>query len=604
MRFPRLASIALLVAVSAVPAGGQSLSSLPRSTRSTGLNDSTLVMVADSAHRTRAAVLPDFRKALSLSAFDSLFPGKLKLQGSTVSGSATWTNLQTFAANQRVDSATGAARASALVGSPAITVSSCTGCGGGTTYPLAATDGAANAPSIGFANSTGLGLYRFGADTLGISTAGTASYRLARQGLVKLAAGAGAQGCGTVALGIFPGANGSSQTNTGIVLDTTNAGRIKFCDDGTVGLTLGSSAVSVAASNGLRLANGAANSPSLNFTNSTTTGFYRFGADTLGIATGGVASLGIRGGASPTLFGGAGNLTIQSGTGNSRTMTLQSTTSAGTVKNNLVLGADSSVAFIGQHLGGNGSNSAPSYSFTNSANTGFYLINNGTTDTLDLALNGGSSFRFYGDQTAPSMMGSGSGSMTITAGTGTDRTMTLRSSNSGGTATAFLVGKGDTSQTTNVTASNMVALSTGAKLYLDGVGGNTYFNNTAGSDSLQITVAGSQGPRFSGDGRIIFGGGGTVANPALRWNQGGHVYGFSVTNAGAPDTVSITVDGSAIARWVDNHATAAGDVAVCITTTNVITKGATCGSSSAKVKTDIAGLLGSTATSRTMALVV
>jgi hypothetical protein len=117
-----------------------------------------------------------------------------------------------------------------------------------------------------------------------------------------------------------------------------------------------------------RLANGSAAAPSLAFLNSTTTGLYRFGADTLGIATGGAASLFVSGGASAKLGnaagnnwdlmsganaklritstgiqsidtlvlgagvmrGGAGNMTIRAGTGNSRTMLLQATNGSGT----------------------------------------------------------------------------------------------------------------------------------------------------------------------------------------------------------------------------------------------------------------------------------
>ena len=80
----------------------------------------------------------------------------------------------------------------------------------------------------------------------------------------------------------------------------------------------------------IRVSNGTAAAPSIVLAISPTTGLYRVGADTLGIATGGVASLGIRGGASPTIFGGAGNMTIQAGTGNSRNMLLQATNGSGT----------------------------------------------------------------------------------------------------------------------------------------------------------------------------------------------------------------------------------------------------------------------------------
>lgn len=96
-----------------------------------------------------------------------------------------------------------------------------------------------------------------------------------------------------------------------------------------------------------RLANGTAAAPPLAFLNSTGTGLYRFGADTLGFATGGAASLGIRGGASPTIFGGAGNMTIQAGTGASRTLTLQTTNSGSSVQTGARFLADSAQLWTG-----------------------------------------------------------------------------------------------------------------------------------------------------------------------------------------------------------------------------------------------------------------
>lgn len=56
-------------------------------------------------------------------------------------------------------------------------------------------------------------------------------------------------------------------------------------------------------------------------------------------------------GTTTAIRGGAGNMIIQAGTGNSRTLTLQTTTSAGTAKNTLVLGADSSAVFLGELQG-------------------------------------------------------------------------------------------------------------------------------------------------------------------------------------------------------------------------------------------------------------
>src|SRR5689334_7410658 len=47
-------------------------SQMTRTTSTTGLNDSALVVVSDSARRTRAATTAQIRKALAVKAFDSL----------------------------------------------------------------------------------------------------------------------------------------------------------------------------------------------------------------------------------------------------------------------------------------------------------------------------------------------------------------------------------------------------------------------------------------------------------------------------------------------------------------------------------------------------
>lgn len=133
----------------------------------------------------------------------------------------------------------------------------------------------------------------------------------------------------------------------------------------------------------------------------TTAGILQFVTPTSGTATlttANALSLTFSGGATATITGGAGNMTIVAGTGNSRTLTLQTTTSGGTATNALTLDATQN-ATIGGDL---------------------------TISGGDLTLTGASTIT------------GGAGNMTVTAGTGNSRTLILRTTTSGGTATAAL----------------------------------------------------------------------------------------------------------------------------------------------------------------------
>jgi hypothetical protein len=90
---------------------------LTRATTTTGLNDSVVVLVCDSVRpgcRARGMSLALMRKYVAIRGLDSVVTTKLNLTGGTVTGSPTWASAQTFAASQRVDSATGAARSQIL----------------------------------------------------------------------------------------------------------------------------------------------------------------------------------------------------------------------------------------------------------------------------------------------------------------------------------------------------------------------------------------------------------------------------------------------------------------------------------------------------------
>jgi hypothetical protein len=350
----RLLFVAALLVSAFSSSAGQSLPQLPRATVATGLNDSTLVYVSDSAKRSRAAVAPDFRKMLSLQAFDSLVTANLRLT-SVVNGSATWASTQTFASGQRVDSATGAARAhllttartlwgqsfngsanvtaaptfgagatvssgqnlvmtgASITGSPtatlgAITVSSCSGCSSGS----ATVTDTVRAVTFDSVRATRL------LPTDSIRFKGTTSAILGGTGNMNIAAGTG--------------------NSRKLTIQTTTSGGVA-----TTAVRFNEAQQSLFAS-------GAVARPGIAFAADSTTGFWRNGSGNPEIAIVGttVWSFSGGGGSGNILSGGAGNGSIQSGTGNSRTLTLITTTSAGTAKNTLVLGADSSATFLGQ----------------------------------------------------------------------------------------------------------------------------------------------------------------------------------------------------------------------------------------------------------------
>jgi hypothetical protein len=123
------------------------------------------------------------------------------------------------------------------------------------------------------------------------------------------------------------------------------------------------------------------------------------------------------------ITGGASSMTITAGTGNSRTLALQSTTSGGTATTFLTGDASQNTTLAGN------------------------LTLGASTSTITGA----------------------AGNMTIVAGTGNSRTLALQSTTSGGTATTFLTGNADQSTTfggnVNVSAFNVVTdTTTGTKI--------------------------------------------------------------------------------------------------------------------------------------------
>ena len=189
--------------------------------------------------------------------------------------------------------------------------------------------GTAALPSFTWNNDLNSGLYRFGADTIGVATNGLFTARFWGGATGKLALPGDAE---------IHGGTAAGSSLSLLTRDAANASLTHMALAGTDTSTVFIGLVRANATGEWQLAQStAAATPPYSFVNDLDLGVYRFGADTLGIATSGASSLGIRGGASPTIFGGAGNMTIQAGTGNNRTLTLQTTTTAGTATTALTL---------------------------------------------------------------------------------------------------------------------------------------------------------------------------------------------------------------------------------------------------------------------------
>lgn len=217
-------------------------------------------------------------------------------------------------------------------------------------------NGTAAAPSLAFLNSAGAGLYRFGADTLGIAAAGTRS-AIIGNGFIGLNDGT----AGAPSLRFTNPVDGPTGfyrfAQHEIGLTTNGLGRLRFTSHvyavSDNALDFGDAASNrprtYYAATAFRGPAGSAATPVFSRYDDNDTGGYFFGPDTLGWATGGVHSLRVSGGATPTIAGGAGNMTILAGTGNSRTLTLQATSSVG-VANTFAIGASDTLKLPGKAI--------------------------------------------------------------------------------------------------------------------------------------------------------------------------------------------------------------------------------------------------------------
>lgn len=491
-------SLAFLVLVSSL-GGAQSLPLLTRTTSTTGLNDSALTLISDSAQRTRAATVLQYRKALSVHAFDSLLTTKLNLTGGTVTGAPTWSSLQTFAAGQRVDSATGAARSQILTTARTINGTSFDGSGNITVTAAAGTlTGATLAAGV-----TSSSLTSFGANARTDSSTGAAR----ASALV---------GSPAITVSSCTGCGGTPQDS-------------------------------------IRLKNGAAATPSLMFANSLTSGLYRFGADSIGFANAGVGSWMVSGGATAKLTGGAGNGTVLCGTGNSRTCTFQSTTSAGTAKNTLVLGADTSVTALGQlRL----IKSASTCNDVDSVNASIkFTPSAGRKDTNICYTSNGNSFVFVENDVQALTIDGTSGVTLQTAGQ-----QFTGPSTSTVTSPVFRTGASETQTGFYRFAANKIGVTLGGAHALQisgnasvaitgGAGSMTLASGTGNSRRLSLQTTTSAGAQteavhFNELQQSLFADG-AAATPGIGWASDTLLGLSRVGTAGASDTIRVSANGVA-----------------------------------------------------------
>ncbi len=213
--------------------------------------------------------------------------------------------------------------------------------GSGTGIPLLQpTAGSASAPSYSFGNDLDLGLYRFGSDTLGVAAGGVGR-------LLVMGNGAG--------YSLRNAATGVNE-DAGLLFNITGASsRIALKTAGAERMVISGSS-------------------DIQFNRAITHDNAGALSWTLGGASG-----------AATFTGGAGNMTIQAGTGNSRSLILQGTNTSGTAITGATITNSGGTAM--QLLVGAGLVGLPSLG-VGASDAGIYFLENGSTDTLALASNG------------------------------------------------------------------------------------------------------------------------------------------------------------------------------------------------------------------------
>lgn len=583
--------------------------------------------------------------------------------------------------------------------------------------PFRLSSGTAAAPSLGFVNSTTTGLYRFGADTIGFTNGGAITARLQSTGLMfpntgtscanAQVRGAGANSgigmnsgaaytylCadnleavrvqavssvgymrsmydGTAALPFYSW-NGDS--DLGIYRAGTN--RLGFSTGGVARWEINASGHLVAgidnqvdvgddvtgprdiyARGVFRGTVGSAAAPHYTYSSDLNTGMYRVGEDTLGFATGASRTFMMSGGTTAILTGSTvGDMYIRAGTGTSQGVNIEANNGGGT---NSTVCTFSVVAV--QHLRcpsrligmGDGTASAPSYTFTSDPDIGSYRLgadtlawsiggngigmvnSNGLEPVSNGSKNLGSNTRAWNVafvNAFKSVSTSGAASATnyqiVSSGRGLysphadtigfalNDAALWRWTNSGGTTSKVIGSAGNmtiqagtgNSRTMTLQATSSVGAAQD-NLVLNADGSVTVPASAATTPTYGLTV-GSGGTGATQQRIRINGGSGSVGGATVYFDLNGTNKSWLGVGDATPlndfkifssDTIRIGAVNNWRMKVADMPATGAGDVALCWHSTSLIVKqGATCGSSSALVKLNITSL-GETAT-KTMAL--
>lgn len=351
-----------LVALALVPSllGAQQLRQMTRSISTTGLNDSALTLISDSASRTRAGSIAQLRKALSTKAFDSLLTPLLRMTGPLTITSAS---ANAFAVG-RVGTTNPALNIDASTALSANGLSITPKAAGNGVYlgiTSSATDDSLvivprGAGNIVIGSSTGVFLVNPVSQYVGNMTAfanitsGSDTASVAKSISFNTVAAMDRRlrfltaGVLRWRLGVNTNAEAGADAGADFVLQAyTDAGA---AIDVPVTITRASGGA-ITSTRPIVGTNGTASAPTLGFTGtSSNTGIYRFGVDTIGFSVDGANAFIVP--AVGKIVGNAGNFTFTSGTGASRTLTLQTTNSGSTAINTLVLGADSTVTPLGK----------------------------------------------------------------------------------------------------------------------------------------------------------------------------------------------------------------------------------------------------------------
>jgi hypothetical protein len=245
-------------------------------------------------------------------------------------------------------------------------------------------DGSASTPSVTFRNDTNNGIYLYGTDSIGFATAGLVRAVITSTGRTQFSDGA----IGTPSISFM------SDPDTGIYWNS--ADKFSVVTNGSDRLTFDGSSISSWAL--FRVSDGTAASPSLSFINDINTGFYSTGADEMAITVGGGMKWRFY---SNNQMTSNGNGTVSNpvysfendlDTGIYLYATGQMAFTAGGVVRAYITTSGLTLG-TGTLNNNNGSGSAPSYTFSDESGLGWYRS---TTGAVTLAYNSTNLVNFRG----------------------------------------------------------------------------------------------------------------------------------------------------------------------------------------------------------------